>query len=113
WPFIELRYSNFQYTPGLLQTTMDVLRVLFILLPMLALVGALRIKRWSLYLLLPFPLIAWTFGAGAVPFLSLGFPSVMSRAIAVAVVNLAFLFACAWLLWGKSSSSTSSPQGDH
>jgi Na+/citrate or Na+/malate symporter len=67
--------------------------------------GAIRGKRWALYAVMAFPIIAWVFGAGAVPYLSHLFSPVTPRTIAITVINLAVIAAAVWLRWGRSNNS--------
>jgi hypothetical protein len=57
---------------------------------------------WASYGMMVFPLVAWVFGVGAIPYNAHVFPPVMPRAVTVTVINLAVMATAAWLKWGPS-----------
>ena len=59
----------------LLDWAVFVAAILFILLPISAVLGLLRYRRWGFYPLIAFPLVAMVFGTIPVPFASLLFTS--------------------------------------
>jgi hypothetical protein len=105
WPLNALRMDNYYMDGVLLVASMDALRILFLVIPVVSLIGAIRGKRWALYGVMAFPVIAWVFGAGAIPYLSHLFAPVTPRTIAITVINLAVVAAAVWLRWGRSNNS--------
>ena len=105
WPLNAFRMDNYYMDGVLLVASMDALRVLFLVVPVASLIGAIRGNRWALYGVMAFPVIAWVFGAGAIPYLSHIFAPVTPRTIAITVINLAVIAAAAWLRWGRSNNS--------
>ena len=105
WPLNSFRMDNYYMDGVVLAASMDALRVLFLVVPAMSLIGAIRGKRWALYGVMAFPVIAWAFGAGAIPYVAHIFPPVAPRTIAITVINLAVMAAAAWLRWGGSNNS--------
>ena len=104
-PLDAFRASNYYDQGVLLVGGIDLLRVLFFVLPIASVVGAIRCKLWTFYCLVSFPVVAWVFGAGAVPLVSHVFPAGLPRTIAVTVINLAVIAFAVWLYRGRSNSS--------
>lgn len=103
WPLNAFRIQGYYDDHPLLVASMDALRILFLLVPVAGMVAAVLKKRWSLYCTMAFPIIAWVFGASAVPFLEFAFPSVTPRTIAITVINLCVIALAVWLRWGASN----------
>jgi hypothetical protein len=71
---------------SLLDRAVSVAAILFILLPVAAVVGLCRYRRWGFYPLILFPLVAIVFGTIPMPFASFLFSSdihFMSKVIVV------------------------------
>jgi hypothetical protein len=106
WPLNAFRMSNYYSQDAILLVVgMDLLRVLYLVLPLAGLIGSMRNRTWSVYCLASFPLVAWVFGAGAVPYLSHVFRPVQPRLIAVTAINLAVIAAVLWFYRGRSNNS--------
>jgi hypothetical protein len=105
WPLNAFRMDNYYMDGVLLVASVDALRILFLVIPVVSIIGAIRGKRWALYGVMVFPVIAWVFGAGAIPYISHVFPPVTPRTIAITVINLTVVAAAAWLRWGRSNNS--------
>lgn len=99
-PLNAFRADNYYSEGWLLVAAVDILRVLFLVLPIVAFMGALRGKRWSLYPLMAFPAVAWVFGAEVLPFVSLLAEAGLPRAILITLMNVAF-FGAAICLFRK------------
>jgi hypothetical protein len=104
WPLNAFRMGNYYADGVLLVAAVDFLRILFLVVPLASLVFALRGSIWATYGVIAFPLIAWVFGASAIPFLSHVFPPVVPRTIAVTTINLGVMATAAWVQWGKPRS---------
>jgi len=107
WPLKALRIQDYFATQPFLLGFMAVLRILFLVLPLVALVSALLKRRWSLYCTIAFAVVAWVFGAASIPFLAFAFPSVAPRSIAITIINLCVvgLAVWLWLRWGAANNS--------
>lgn len=105
WPLNAFRMDNYYMNGVLLVASMNALRILFLVIPIVSVIGAIRGKRWALYGVMAFPAIAWIFGAGAILYLSHLFAPVTPRTIAITVINVAVIAAAVWLRWGRSDHS--------
>ena len=105
WPLNAVRIDNYYMDGVLLVASMDALRILFLLVPVVTLIGAICGKRWALYGVMAFSVIAWVFGAGAIPYLAYLFGPGMPRTITITVINLAVIAAAAWIRWRRSNNS--------
>ena len=105
WPLNAFRMDKYYMEGVLLVASVDALRILFLVVPVVSLIGAIRGRRWALYGVMAFPAIAWVFGAGAIPYVPHIFPPVTPRTIAITVINLTVVAAAAWLRWGRSNNS--------
>jgi len=106
WPLNAFRMSNYYDQDAFaLVVGMDLLRILYLLLPAAGLIGALRRNAWSGYCLGSFPVVAWVFGAGAIPYLSHIFTPVQPRLIAVTIINLSVVATVVWFYRSRSNNS--------
>jgi hypothetical protein len=105
WPLGAFRAENYYADGWLLVATLDVLRILFLMVPVASLVFAVRGSVWATYGVIAFALIAWVFGASAIPFLGHAFPPVLPRAISVTAINLAVIATAVWVQWDTSGRS--------
>jgi hypothetical protein len=108
WPIDAIKLHDYYAADGmLLGSFIDVLRILFLVVPVVAVFGAIRSKRWALYVLMAFPLVAWVFGAAAIPYIAFIFPPVAPRTIAITIINLLVIAVVVWLRWRKSNFRSS------
>ena len=105
WPLNAFHIDNYYMDGVLLVASIDLLRILFLVVPVASLIGAIRRKQWALYGAMVFPVIAWAFGAGAIPYVSHIFEAATPRTVAITAVNLLVVAAAAWLRWGRSNNS--------
>ena len=105
WPLNAIRIDSYYMDEVLLVASMDALRILFLLVPVVSLIGAIRGKLWGLYGIMVFSVIAWVFGVGGIPYLAHLFTPGMHRTIAITVINLVVIEAATWILCLRSNNS--------
>ena len=92
------RLTSDQVVP-LLQRSVSGAAILFILLPITAVIGLFRYRRWGFYPLILFPLVAIVFGTIPIPFASTFFSSdIHLMSIVIVVVNTILVIAGVVLL---------------
>ena len=97
--------SLFNYAP-FTASGLSVLRVLFIILPPLAVIAALRAKQWSLYCAMAFAFVAAAFMVSLIPFLAtLAPPTFLGAVWTVLIPNACLVAVAAWVRWGPSNCS--------
>ncbi|MGY6517687.1 MAG: hypothetical protein ACXIUZ_03135 [Lysobacteraceae bacterium] len=103
WPIQALRIDNYYQDASPLMLFLDLLRLVFIIAPVVALIAALGRSRWSAAGLMVFAAVSWVFGISAIPFIALAFPPALPRTIAVTACNLIVIALAIWLLWGPGN----------
>lgn len=77
---------------SLIDGVMILAALLFILLPIAAVIGLARHKRWGFYPLIVFPLTAFVFGTIPIPYASYFFSSnIHSNSVIIVIVNVALI----------------------
>jgi len=66
--------------------------ILFLLMPLMSLVGAFLQKRWACYTLMVFPVLAFIHGISAIPYVSHVVPVGPWRSVVVAIVNSSMIY---------------------
>jgi multisubunit Na+/H+ antiporter MnhF subunit len=66
--------------------------ILFLLMPLMSLVGAFLHKRWACYTLMVFPVLAFIHGISAIPYVSHVVPVGPWRSVVVAIVNSSMIY---------------------
>lgn len=66
--------------------------VLFLLMPLVSVVGAFLNKRWVCYTLMVFPVLAFIHGISAIPYVSHVAPVGPWRSVVLAVVNSSMIY---------------------
>ena len=83
------------------------LAVLFLVLPLIGLWGMFKKKRSGYLALAAFPIVAFTFGVTAVPFVKhfYGAPS-QANTVIIAVINILVVVAALWLFARQSQNGS-------
>lgn len=97
WPIHSYKLAG-RYILSAENLTSDILRLLFLILPFLAFIGAYLNKKRALYLVIIFSIIAPIFGASPIPFVAWLFEPVNPRSIAITVCALITIIYSIWLL---------------
>lgn len=97
WPIHSYELSG-RYLLTAENLTSDILRLLFLILPFIALFAVFLNKKSALYLIIIYAIIAWVLGASAIPFVAELFEPVNPRSIAITVCALITITYSIWLL---------------
>lgn len=97
WPIRSYELAG-RYILTAENLTSDILRFLFLILPFIALFAVFLNKKWALYLIIVYGIIAWILGASAIPFVAELFEPVNPRSIAITVCVLITIIYSIWLL---------------
>ncbi|MBT13414.1 MAG: hypothetical protein CMI02_15430 [Oceanospirillaceae bacterium] len=66
--------------------------ILFLLMPLVSVVGAFLNKRWACYTLMVFPVLAFIHGISAIPYVSHVVPVGPWRSVVLAIVNSSMIY---------------------